>query len=439
MPPSQRRRVSAAAAAAAATVAIASPLVLYPTTVESFSAGVSRSGGPLSRFPPASASSSSSSSSSSSTTALYAEGLQTLRDYMKFSDEGVERMRDHRIKGETISSEVESGTRPMPDWYYEDFVEEQDELVVDENVIVAEEWGQWDDRDLEGPPIEGEWDAILDPDPNVLDTENYEYVSEIPKDDDGVELGYDPIFGSWYPVDERTIVNPSESFIIDEKTANATSVPRDFPDDDDPEVGFNSDFKAFRRSLKVVETYVDEWTGLEHPRHVAKWRGHPLLDVYPKKDWMNNRFTKAEDKTDFDSLDPHRARKKAIELARSKNNEWLPKGVSFEYHRDKTSGFEELGLLVGSMKEGPKDPEVVDRIRPALDVLGNVVELLSIQGTVFRFKYHGLIKNRRGMEAWTRTLIADDCGVDCTGVVFETGRRKRDPWYDYGDHWHGPY
>ena len=58
--------------------------------------------------------------------------------------------------------------------------------------------------------------------------------------------------------------------------------------------------------------------------------------------------------------------------------------------------------------------------------------------TVFRFKYHGLIKNKRGMQAWTAKLIRN-CDVDCTGVVFETGFRKRDPWYDGGSHWYGPY
>jgi hypothetical protein len=81
----------------------------------------------------------------------------------------------------------------------------------------------------------------------------------------------------------------------------------------------------------------------------------------------------------------------------------------------------------------------VAKIRPALEVLGDVVELLSIEAeTVFRFKYHGLIKNKRGMEAWAGVLIRN-CDVDCTGVVFETGFRKRDPWYDGGNHWYGPY
>jgi len=331
--------------------------------------------------------------------------------------------------------EVESGARTIDP----DFIEEEEEEAEDPNVINADDWGQWDERDLEGPNLEEHWDPAVDADPNELKREEYEYVSEIPKDEDGVELGYDPTFGSWYPIDERTIVNPPESYIVDAKTANATSVPRDFPSDDDVEVGYNADVKAFRKSLKIVETYVDEWTGLEHPRHVAKWHGEPPLEVYPPKPWTNNRFTKDEDRTDFSGLSPYRARKKALELARSKNNEWLPKGMSEAYHHERTKIFEEKGLLVGSLKKGQCDPEVVERIRPALDVLGNVADLLSIQEGVFRFHYHGLIKNKRGMEAWTQTMIRDECGAVCTGVVFETGRRKRDPWYDHGDHWYGPY
>lgn len=370
-------------------------------------------------------------------TALYGEGLDTLRDYLKYSDEGIAKMKEQRRRGEKIIEEIESGDREMPKYYYEDFVEEPEAEPDDPNAIVADEWGQWDERDLEGPPIAGEWDPDTDPDPNVLDPQ-FEYVQTIPVDDDGVELMYDPMHGPGYPIDERTIINPSESYIIDEKTANATSVPKDFPDDDDPEVQYNADVKAFRRSLKIVETYTDQWTGLEHPRHVAQWHGTPPLETYPKKPWTNNRFTAEGDKTDFSKLDPHRARKKAIELARSKNNEWLPKGVSAAYHDERTQAYADKGLLVGSTLPGECDPAVVERIQPALDVLGSVADLLSIQDGVFRFHYHGLIKNRRGMAAWTETLI-DDCGVECTGVVFETGKRKRDPWYDHGDHWYGPY
>ena len=366
-------------------------------------------------------------------------GVETLREYLKYSDYGIKKMQDERKAGERILGEIEGGDRPMPAWYHEDFVEEKEVEEDDVHSIAVDEWGAWDERDLGGPSMQGDWDSKTDPDPNVLNPD-FEHVTEIPKDEDGVELGYDPVFGSWHPVDERTIVNPSESYIIDAKTANATSVPKEFPDDDDPEVSYNADVKAFRKSLKIVETYVDEWTGLEHPRHVARWHGNPPLEQYPDKPFTNNRFTKAEDKTDFSKLDPFRARKKAVELARAKNNEWLPKGASAEFHHQRTKIFAEKGILAGSLFEGDMDEEVVAQIGPALDVLGDVADLLSIQENVFRFHYHGLIKNRRGMAAWAETLIKD-CGIECSSVIFETGTRKRDPIYDSAmtDTWHGPY
>lgn len=88
--------------------------------------------------------------------------------------------------------------------------------------------------------------------------------------------------------------------------------------------------------------------------------------------------------------------------------------------------------------KGEIDPETKGKIGSVLDILGSCAELIEINDTVFRFHYHGLIKNKRGMVAWTQTLI-EDCGVECTGVVFETGWRKRDPYYDGGDKWFGPY
>jgi hypothetical protein len=41
------------------------------------------------------------------------------------------------------------------------------------------------------------------------------------------------------------------------------------------------------------------------------------------------------------------------------------------------------------------------------------------------------------MKAWTETMLLD-CDVDVTGVVFETGFRRRDPAYDGGDPYYGP-
>jgi len=342
-----------------------------------------------------------------------------------------------------ILDEIDSGLRKFTEEdtkLLADYIEPEDDLSSDEDddgAIDASTLGQWDDTDLldkfdyEWNPDEG------DEDPNALDPQ-FEYVTEVPLDEEGIEVGYDPMFGPSYPIDKRTILNPPDSYVVDEKTRDDRLVPKDFPDGD-PEEKSNAQITEFRKSLKVVETYEDEFLKMEVPRYSAKWHGYPEQLSFPKQDYMNNRFTKPEDKTDFDALGPALARKKAVELARAKNNEWLPEGASAAYHSSKTAIYKEKGVITGSTLKGEIDEDIAAKIQPALDVLGDVVELLSIElDTVFRFKYHGLIKNKRGMEAWTSVMIRD-CDVDCTGVVFETGHRKRDPYYDGGDHWYGPY
>ena len=122
-------------------------------------------------------------------------GVETLREFLEYSDYGIREKQEQRQRGEAILNEIESGDRPMPKWYYEDFVEEVEEVEDDPNVIAVDEWGAWDERDLGGPNMIGDWDPEKDADPNVLDPE-FEYVQEIPKDEDGVELGYDPNFGT---------------------------------------------------------------------------------------------------------------------------------------------------------------------------------------------------------------------------------------------------
>ena len=94
--------------------------------------------------------------------------------------------------------------------------------------------------------------------------------------------------------------------------------------------------------------------------------------------------------------------------------------------QQQTKYFREYNLLFGSLKRGECDPVVVDKIQPALRKLGSVVDLLSIQEGVFRFHYFGPMKHRRGMQSWAQMMI-QECGVECTGVVFETGVRKVDP------------
>ena len=319
-----------------------------------------------------------------------------------------------------------------------EYGEPEDELALDDDddgAIDASTLGQWDDTDLRDK-FDYEWNADEgDSDPNELDSAQYEYVQEVPTDDEGNIVGYDPVFGHSNPIDGRTILNPPDSYVIDEKTRDDRLVPQDFPDGD-PERDENAQITAFRKSLRRVETYTDPYLKMEVPRHTAKWHGYPEQLSYPKKPFTNNRFTKEEDRTDFDALGPAMARKVAVQMARAKNNEWLPAGTSAEYHAGKTAIYKERGVITGSTLRGEIDDDIAERIQPALDVLGDVVELLSIEvGTVFRFKYHGLIKNKRGMEAWAGVLIRN-CDVDCTGVVFETGLRKRDPYYDGGNPWY---
>mmetsp|Transcript_19481 Transcript_19481/g.41693 ORF Transcript_19481/g.41693 Transcript_19481/m.41693 type:complete len:428 (+) Transcript_19481:57-1340(+) len=352
------------------------------------------------------------------------------------SDETDAQIRDR------ILNEIDAGLRNYAesDVNLSDYGDPEDALAADDDddgAIDAATLGQWEDSDLLDK-FDYEWDPDKgEEDPNNLDPD-YEYVKDIPLDDEGNEVGYDPVFGPSNPIDGRTILNPPDSYVIDKKTRDDRLVPQDFPDGD-PELESNAEIIAFRKSLRQVETYEDPFLKADVPRHMAKWHGYPEQLSYPKKDYMNNRFTKPEDRTDFDALGPARARKVAVQMARAKNNEWLPEGTSREYHARKTAIYKEKGVITGSTLPGEIDEEIAEKIRPALDVLGDVVELLSIEvGTVFRFKYHGLIKNKRGMEAWAGVLIRN-CDVDCTGVVFETGHRKRDPYYDGGDHWHGPY
>ncbi len=344
-------------------------------------------------------------------------------------------------KSKKIQTEIQDGTRTMPEWYFEKYQEEIiDELYEDDdpNAIDPETLGKWDESDLMGR-LEYEFDINKgDDDPNILNPK-FEHVNskDIPVDEEGVELLYDPVFGRANPIDERTIVNPQDSYVIDDETRDDSIVTPTFLEGD-LEIDYNSDITAFRKSLKIVETFVDPYLEMEVPRHKAKWYGYPEQIGYKDKPDIENRFTKPEDKTDFDSMTPYRARKKALELARSKNNEWLPKGKSVQYHNTRTDIFKEKGLLVGSLMKGDIDADVKEKIEPALKILGSCADLLEINETVFRFHYHGLIKNKRGMAAWAQTLI-EDCGVECTNVVFETGWRRRDPYYDGGDKWFGPY
>jgi hypothetical protein len=349
---------------------------------------------------------------------------------------------DQLVTKSKILKEMESKIRVYPDWLYEDYGElEQDSQsnydIDDSDALDASTLGTWTIEDLRSK-FDYEWDPNSDePDPNLVEMnqENVRYVEQNEIDEDGVEIGYDPIFGPSNPIDTRAILGAKESYMVDERTRDESMFPRQF-DEDDPEFEYNEDVVQFRRSLDVMETYVDPFLpGLEIPRHVAKWHGYPEQKYFEPKNFTNNRFT--ENPTDFDALPPYRARELAVQMARAKNAEWLPIDVSLQWHKQQREPYDKYNTLVGTLKKGDCDPDIVQLIQPVLKVLGSCADLLSIEGTIFRFHYHGLIKNKYGIQCWTESMI-QDCGVEVTSVIFETGFRKRDPLYDGGDPWYNP-
>jgi len=166
--------------------------------------------------------------------------------------------------------------------------------------------------------------------------DKYEYYKPSPKDfdEDGIEILSSPIFGPYNPIDERAIVTPLESYMVAEHSKNENStIPSTAVFLDDEEKAFQEEVRQIRKEMKRLDTYIDPHLQLPVPRNVRPWHGTVQEDKIPyePKDFMNNRFTKPEDKTDFTKLDPYTARKTAVRLALMDNNEWLPAGVSEAY------------------------------------------------------------------------------------------------------------
>lgn len=338
--------------------------------------------------------------------------------------------------------ELEQGIRTIPSWM-SDYGELLSEIEAvfdtdDPEALNSNKLGDWDISFLKS-----KFNYELDPskgddDPNAEYSKTKRYVKENPKDDDGVDIGYNPIFGHSNPIDTRTIVGTLDSYMIDEESRDEGMLTPVFAPGD-MEIAINEDIRTFRKSLDIIETYADPFfLEYEVPRHMQRWYGYPEPMTYPQKNYTNNRFTTDEDRTDFDSFPPHKARTLAVQYARAKNAEWLPPTKSLEFHTNARAPYEKYGTLVGTLEHGECDAAVVEIIQPALKVLGSIADLLSIDGNIYRFYYHGLIKDKFGMSCWAQTLL-QDCGVEVDNVIFETGFRKRDPWYDGGSPWYGPY
>ena len=163
-----------------------------------------------------------------------------------------------------------------------DYGELQEELeaeydIDDPEAIDAATLGTWTIKDLQSR-FTYEWDPEDgDPDPNELEMnqEGVRYKEGVDIDEEGIEIGYNPMFGPSSPMDERTILGAMDSYMIDEKTRDDSMLPPTFPEGD-LEIGFNQDVVNFRKSLDIIETFTDTfYKDMEVPRHVAKWHGYP--------------------------------------------------------------------------------------------------------------------------------------------------------------------
>ena len=117
-----------------------------------------------------------------------------------------------------ILSEIADGTRKYPAWYYEDYQEVNlgdDGVDDDPSAIDPETLGKWDPSDLE-TQMEYEFDVAKgDEDPNLLDAKQFHFLEKVETDEEGIEVGYDPIYGSSNPIDERTMAAWTETLIRD--------------------------------------------------------------------------------------------------------------------------------------------------------------------------------------------------------------------------------
>jgi hypothetical protein len=94
-------------------------------------------------------------------------------------------------------------------------------------------------------------------DPNVVEmNQKVRYVEEAHMDTDGVEVGYEPIFGPSNPIDTRTILGAKDFYMMDDRTRADSMMLPVFPQDD-TEIGYNQDVALFRKSLDIMEPYVD--------------------------------------------------------------------------------------------------------------------------------------------------------------------------------------
>jgi len=257
-----------------------------------------------------------------------------------------------------------------------------------------------------------------------------------------MESALDSIYQNYFQVetptiDTCTIITPCDSFALEDEYIDTLFV-KDYFDSDDIEYEFQKNVTNFRKSLKNIDTYYDPFLKMDIPRKSLKWHGYPDRKKYPIQSPLVNQFTKMKNKTDFKNVLPQVSRFKSMEISRKKNNEWLTFDTSQQYHDNKRKPYEKYNITIGTLYKDP-NLKIPSNIKPVLEVLGNTVELLEIlQDNIYRFHYYGLIRNKKGIAAWTKNMLLD-VGLNCTHVIMETGLRRRDHMYEGGNSWYGSY
>ena len=159
--------------------------------------------------------------------------------------------RDQIMAELEINDASKTGRKNYPKWLKNDygFLQEDEDAEYDNNdpdAIDGSTLGQYDITDL-NTKFDYDWNPETDDDPNLLETQlkdntipSANFVQETAKDEEGIEVGFDSLFGVSNPIDERTKIGTIDSYMVDVNTRDEQMLtPEFFPDD--PEVAFNED------------------------------------------------------------------------------------------------------------------------------------------------------------------------------------------------------
>jgi hypothetical protein len=68
--------------------------------------------------------------------------------------------------------------------------------------------------------------------------------------------------------------------------------------------------------------------------------------------------------------------------------------------------------------------QVHDKIVKVYNMFGSQIELVSTVDGIYRFIYRGNIRALIGAEAWTKSILTEELGLDVKQVRFETNYNR---------------